>query len=91
MPSTPGTIDDDEEIDLSNFLKPEYGIKATYVISTTLPIRNDAPAKISALNKMTNRKVQENYQEEIEIDAQNIMDDDDRKLWLSSKRNSKFP
>ena len=35
MPSTPGTIEDDEDSDLINFLKPEYGIKATYVVSTS--------------------------------------------------------
>ena len=46
---------------------------------------------MTALSKMTNRNVQEHYQQDIEIDAQNIMNDDDRKLWLSSKRNSKFP
>ena len=90
MPSTPGTLDDDDESDAVNFLKPEFGIKATYVVSTALPT-GDPPAKISALSKMTKRKVLDTYQQDIEVDAQNIMDDDDRKLWLSSKRNSKFP
>ena len=90
MPSAPGTIDIDDEVDLINFLKPEYGIKATYVVNT-VQTKNDASARATVLSKFTNRKVQDQHQEDIEIDAQNIMDDDDRKLWLSSKRNSKFP
>ena len=91
MPSTPGTIDIDDDIDLVNFLKPEYGIKATY-IACTAQVREDLPPKVSALSKFSNRKnVLVPYQDDIEIDAKNLMEDDDRKLWLSSKRNSKFP
>ena len=55
VPSTPGTIAQEEDRELVNYLKPEDGVKATYVVSTALPV--DPPAKISALSKITNRKM----------------------------------
>ena len=89
VPSTPGTIEHDDEREFTNYLRPEYGVKATYIVTTALPV--DPPAKISALSKITNRKMPQTYQQDIEVDASNIMNDDDHKMWLSSKRNSKFP
>ena len=76
-PSTNSCIEDD--IYERNYLTGQSGAQIYYVV------------KQKAQQTIASQRQKQPQEEHVEVSAANLLSDDDRKLWLSSLRNSNFP
>lgn len=86
-----GQAPQDDNLDY-NYLTEENGIKIFYLVQQKQQQAVNQKAKMPPLKPSSAAGRKELAQsKEIEVNAANLLSDDDRKLWLSSKRNSNFP